>query len=116
MIRKHDISIETDRPFLGLDILNTSFINSDKKINNPPKSPSILFRGCPRTYGKNLIKQSRLMFQSIKRNEKQISLPNKPASILSKTEENSISDISVGKVFLTSKSNASNAMKLSRMM
>ncbi|XP_067213891.1 DNA endonuclease RBBP8-like [Linepithema humile] len=105
--KKHDISIKADRPFLGLDTLNTSFIDSDKKITSPPKSPSILFHGCPRIYGKNLMKQSRLVFQSAKCNEKKISLPNKPTSILPKTEENSISDISLEKVFVTSKSNAS---------
>ncbi|XP_067206654.1 uncharacterized protein [Linepithema humile] len=53
------------------------------------------------------MKQSRLVFQSAKCNEKKISLPNKPTSILPNTEENSISDISLEKVFVTSKSNAS---------
>ncbi|EFN67890.1 Retinoblastoma-binding protein 8 [Camponotus floridanus] len=106
MIQKR-ISVEIDRPFLGLDTLNTSFIDSDKKITSPPRSPSILFRGYPRTYGKNLMKQSRLVFQLAKHNEKKILLPNKPASILPKTEENSISDIPLEKVFVTSKSNTS---------
>lgn len=36
-------------------------------------------------------------------------MPNKPASIFPKTEENFISDISLEKVFVTSKNNASNA-------
>ncbi|XP_012233486.1 uncharacterized protein [Linepithema humile] len=57
--------------------------------------------------GGKKLKQSRLVFNPTRCNEKKVSLPyaNKPASILPKTEKDSISNISVEKAILTSKNN-----------